>query len=135
MGPKDVSCNVLIPVYKFTPTCAFLGSLKLSLKFTSPAGEPARLVQNITYAAPELVTAVERSKNVLEVDAAADMWALGVVALEVATGAPFMSACMRFRQQHCFIFGAVEQQPLISFEPQHTIRFQAVAGLQYDRVS
>ena len=51
------------------------------------AGEPARLVQNITYAAPELVTAVERSKNVLEVEAAADIWALGVVALEVATGA------------------------------------------------
>jgi serine/threonine protein kinase len=50
------------------------------------AGERSRLVHNITYAAPEIIKAAEASKSTVFVDPATDVWAVGLIALEMVTG-------------------------------------------------
>lgn len=50
------------------------------------AGEKARLVCNLAYAAPEIVHAAEGAKRAVVVDSAADIWALGVIAFELLAG-------------------------------------------------
>jgi serine/threonine protein kinase len=49
------------------------------------AGENAKLVHNMTYAAPEIIQAAESARISVPVDAAADVWALGLVAMELVT--------------------------------------------------
>eukprot|EP00892_Ulva_mutabilis_P008634 jgi/Ulvmu1/6142/UM277_0001.1 len=46
----------------------------------------ASLVFSIKYAAPELIQALEAGDTTIIVDAAVDVWAIGVIAFELLTG-------------------------------------------------
>lgn len=50
------------------------------------AGERAKIVHNLSYAAPETILAAEAANRSVVVDAAVDVWALGVIALELVAG-------------------------------------------------
>lgn len=51
-----------------------------------PAGTTAPLMFSIQYAAPEVVHAYEGGSKNIHVDAAVDIWAIGVTAFELLTG-------------------------------------------------
>ena len=50
------------------------------------AGSTARLSYSLKYAAPEVVLALDAGCRTIHVDAAVDMWAVGVIAFELLTG-------------------------------------------------
>lgn len=50
------------------------------------AGITARLTLSLKYAAPETITALEAGCHTIHVDAAVDIWAIGVIAFELLTG-------------------------------------------------
>eukprot|EP00892_Ulva_mutabilis_P008637 jgi/Ulvmu1/6145/UM277_0004.1 len=52
----------------------------------APIGSVASLVFSIKYAAPELIQALEAGDTTIIVDAAVDVWAIGVIAFELLTG-------------------------------------------------
>ena len=50
------------------------------------AGSPASLSYSLKYAAPEVVHEIEAKSKTILVDAAIDIWAIGVIAFELLTG-------------------------------------------------
>lgn len=50
------------------------------------AGSTARLTLSLKYAAPEIIAALEAGCHTIHVDAAVDIWAIGVIAFELLTG-------------------------------------------------
>ena len=50
------------------------------------AGITARLTLSLKYAAPETIAALEAGCHTIHVDAAVDIWAIGVIAFELLTG-------------------------------------------------
>ena len=51
-------------------------------------GSRAPVAGSVTYCPPEVMRAFEGTETSVEVSAAVDVWALGVVAFELLTGAP-----------------------------------------------
>lgn len=52
----------------------------------SGAGESSRLSHSMAYAAPEMIVAAEASKRSVVVDAAVDVWAMGLMTVEMVSG-------------------------------------------------
>ena len=61
--------------------------LKLALaQLVWSAGSTASLSYSLKYAAPEVVHTLEAGSRTIHVDAAVDIWAVGVIAFELLTG-------------------------------------------------
>ena len=52
------------------------------------AGASVQITFSASYAPPEVAQALERGNHTITADAAADVWALGVMAFELLTGEP-----------------------------------------------
>ena len=59
----------------------------LDIDSAMEVGVAGRIITTISYASPEVLEAVEEGRAELVVQPSADMWAYGIIAFEVFTGA------------------------------------------------
>ena len=69
----------------------------LDLDSALKVGEAGNIITTISYAAPEILEAVEECRTELALQTSADMWSYGIIAFEMFTG-----TCCLLRLWHPF---------------------------------